>query len=100
MEANRIVPSGICASIEPSEYSEYAIPSTMPDLSTVTDGSPSLRAADTLVSGSASVNVDGARPVRRGKGAPVTFIRSDLGQASSNVDDGFSPDSAGCGSTG
>src|SRR5438094_5461622 len=32
IEANRIMPSGICASIEPSEYSEEAMPSTTPDL--------------------------------------------------------------------
>ncbi|CKY37883.1 Uncharacterised protein [Mycobacterium tuberculosis] len=31
------MPSGNCASIEPSEYSEYAIESTTPDLTIVTD---------------------------------------------------------------
>ena len=31
------MPSGICASIDPSEYSEYAIESTTPDFTIVTD---------------------------------------------------------------
>lgn len=43
MEANRTMPSGICASIEPSEYSEYAIESTTPDFTIVTDDTSARR---------------------------------------------------------
>ena len=80
------MPSGIWASIEPSEYSEYAMPSTTPDLSTVTGGWTSLRAAGGGWSGSVadSANVEGVRPLRLGSGASDVFERSGFGQASSN----------------
>src|ERR1700730_10375377 len=74
------------------------MPSTTPDLRTVTGGGSSVGVAggcrsDRLAAEPASVNVDGVRPVRRGGGASDTLERSDFGQASSN-DVGGSPDSA------
>src|SRR6202043_3755800 len=46
------------------------------------------------------VNVDGARPLRRGGGRSAPRARSDLGQASSNVAGGTSLDSTGGGAAG
>src|SRR3984893_7088027 len=74
------------------------MPSTTPDLSTVTAGGSSLPAAGGSRAGAAapalaSVNVDGPRPPRRG-GESTARARSDLGQASSKLAGGTSPDSA------
>src|SRR5712672_1329516 len=82
------------------------MPSTTPDLRTVTGGGSSLRAAGGWLSGAtvsalASVNVDGVRPLRRGSGgASGDLERSDFGQASSNVTGGASPGSGGGGAAG
>src|SRR3981081_4657051 len=83
------------------------MPSTTPDLRTVTGGGSSLRGAGgwrtgVAVPGLASVNVDGVRPLRRGGsgGASGVLERSDFGQASSNVTGGASPDSSGGGAAG
>src|SRR5712671_2099114 len=79
------------------------MPSTTPDLRTVTGGGSSLRAAGGWLSGAAvsalaSVKVDGVRPLRRGSGgASGDLERSDFGQASSNVTGGASPGSGGGG---
>src|SRR4051812_15088558 len=86
MDAKRIMPSGICASIEPSEYNEYAIPSTTPDLSTVTGAGSSLRTPGAGRSGAGagafgSAKVEGVRLRRNASGR----VRSDCGQASSKV---------------
>src|SRR4051812_11564731 len=90
MDAKRIIPSGICASIEPSEYSEYAIPSTTPDLSTVTGagcgaagsspGGADGRSGAVAPALVGSANVEGARG-RRSAGSERA--RSDCGHASS-----------------
>src|SRR3954449_7514661 len=79
------MPSGIWASIEPSEYSEYAIPSTTPDLSTVT-GAGSLGTVGAGRSGAGaeafgSANVEGVR----GRRNASDRARSDCGHASSKL---------------
>src|ERR1700738_629077 len=77
------------------------MPSTTPDLRTVTGGRSSVRAAGGERSASlapeASAKVDGARPGRRGGSASAALARSDFGQASSNVAGGASLDSGGGG---
>lgn len=46
------MPSGICASIDPSEYSEYAIESTTPDFTMVTDEASDRRGGNRSRTGS------------------------------------------------
>src|ERR1700722_6043777 len=81
------------------------MPSTTPDLSTVTCGASSLRAAggwpSAPVAPAASVNVVGVRGLRRGggRGASVALARSGFGQASSNVAGGGSGGTGGGGAS-
>jgi hypothetical protein len=74
------------------------MPSTTPDLSMVTGGCSSLCRAGAgdwrSAPASGSVNVDGARPLRRGGcGVSPALDRSDFGQASSNLGGDASVDS-------
>src|ERR1700737_435836 len=79
------------------------MPSTTPDLSTVTGGCSSRGAGgwSEAAAPSASLKVEGARALRRGgNAASAGFARSNFGQASSNVAGGASAGSAGGGAGG
>src|ERR1700694_1977018 len=82
------------------------MPSTTPDLRTVTGGCSSFRAGGgersvPVAAAPASVNVDGARAGRRCGGTSAVLARSDFGHASSNDAGGASLGSgAGSGAAG